>query len=140
MDIFPLEIHEFNSICYSKLPLNENINMKDIMDNKYIDFNSIKAENNELNLKNKNTSYYINKAKEESENVLLEIKDQNEIELSKKMHNSLSKTLTKEEKQKRRKLKNCISSRKVQLKKRKYTELLEDYIVYLENENYFLQN
>ena len=140
MDIFPLEINEFNSICYSKLSLNANINMEDLIENKYIDFNSIKTENNEWNLKNKNTSYYINKAKEESENVLLEIKDQNEIELSKKMPNCVSKTLTKEEKQKRRRLKNCISARKVQLKKKKYTELLENYIVYLENENHALQN
>ena len=136
MDQFSLEIHEFNSTVH----FNENINMERITDTKHIDFNSIKTEKNDCEFKNKNTSYYINKAKEESENVFLEIKNKNEIELSNKLPNSMFKTLTKEEKQKRRRVKNCISARKALLKKRKYTELLEDYIVYLENENNSLQN
>lgn len=138
MDQFSLEIHECNAICHSDFHLNKN--MEEITDTKYIDFNSIKTEKNDYELKNKNTSYYINKAKEKSENVFLEIKNENEIELSKKMTNIMSRTLTKEEKQKRRRLKNSISARKAQLKKRKYTEILEDYIVYLENENNALQN
>lgn len=109
MDCSLLEsLPEFNYLCSNDLDFNENI--EKITDHKYIDFSSI--EKNDYELENKN-----------------------EIEVSKKMTNSLSRTLTKEEKKNRRKMKNCISARKAQLKKRKYTEILEYYIVYLENEN-----
>ena len=140
MDLFPLKTHEFNSICYSNLDLNENINMEDIINTKHIDFNSIKIEKNDYELKNKDTSFYINKAKEESENVFIDVKDKTEIELIKKIPINECKKLTKEEKKNRRRLKNCISARKVQLKKKKYIELLENYIVHLENEHNALLN
>lgn len=135
MDIFPLETDEFNLICNYKLDLNRIVDIK--LEN-FIDSTSVKT--NYIELKDKKTSFYINKAKKVIDNDIIRFKNENQTELSKKMPISVSKTLTKEEKKERRRLKNCISARKLQIKKKKYTELLEDYVVQLENQINALQN
>ena len=98
------------------------------------------TKDNKFTNKNQVEKKTVPQKKQIKKNVKPQVGLSSSLELSKKIPKSVSRTLTKEEKHKRRRLKNCISARKALLKKKKYTEILEDYIVYLENENNALKN
>ena len=81
-------------------------------------------------------SYYINKAKKESK---LVVKDNIPSDITEKSKQEI-KNMSKEEKKNRRRSKNCISAKYTLKKKKKYIDLLEKYIIELENKVNCLQN
>ena len=88
---------------------------------------NLKEEKKSITYEN---SYYINKAKKESNEIVLTFE---ENDITKFKPYEQIKNMSKEEKKERRKAKNNISARNTVKRKKKYTEMLETYVLQLEN-------